>query len=143
MLRQRAGAQGAPWAACNARTLVKQTRTTNLRTGRHRRTRATASLQAGLERRRRPTKADSERLGHKSQWHMNAGNISRVARVFASEPLADVKNPAVIAALRSKHPVAVPAEPLAPAEPALQVDGEVLGSVLRRLVCMGIMAGGI
>ena len=52
--------------------------------------------------------------------------MGNIARALCSGPLADVNDPAVIAALQAKYPMAAPAVALAAVEPTLQVDNAVL-----------------
>ena len=91
--------------------------------------------------RRRRLSEDAE-LARRIQRSLDVANITKAARALSSAPLADPTDPAVRAALKAKHPEAAPPAPLAAEEPALQVDGDVLGKVLRQLAARKGSAGG-
>ena len=73
---------------------------------------------------------------------LSVGNITRAARVLASEPLADTRSPEVMAALRDKHPHAEPPTPLEDSTPPLRIDADVLQRTLQRLQAKRGAAGG-
>jgi hypothetical protein len=85
---------------------------------------------SGVRRRRMP---EQERLAARIQRHLAAGSIRRGARALDAEPLADVTDPEVLAALRALHPPADPPAALAAEEPALQINADALCAVLRRV----------
>ena len=86
--------------------------------------------------------SEDQRLAARIQRHLNDYSISRGARALASAPLADARSPAVIAALRAKHPAAEPPPPLRVDTPALQVDAETFDRALERLKSKRGAAGG-
>jgi hypothetical protein len=65
--------------------------------------------------------------------HLAAGSIRRGACTLDAEPLANVTDPEVLAALRALHPLADPPAFLAAEEPALQINADALCAVLRRV----------
>ena len=82
--------------------------------------------------RRRVTLGEEQRLAARITQHLQRGSISRAARALKDIPIADASDPAVLAKLAAKHPQAPPPDVLEDDEPALQINAETLGAVLRR-----------
>lgn len=97
---------------------------------------------AGAGRARRRLLSLDQQLAARVQKFLEAYSITRGARALASEPLADARSPAVIAALRSKHPSAAPAPVMQDDTDALQIGADVMEKTLSRLQAKRGAAGG-
>mgnify|MGYP001787467346 CR=1 FL=1 len=82
---------------------------------------------------RRRRVSEQALLAARIERHVSAGSIKRGAAALAAEPLADTSDPAVLAKLRDLHPGAAPPVALAIDEPALEVSGETLVAVCKRV----------
>lgn len=91
---------------------------------------------------RRRTLSQEQLLALRVERMIGLGSVTRSARALVSEPLADTRSPAVIAALRDKHPAAEPPEALQDDCPPLSIDAEVLQRTLQRLEAKRGSAGG-
>jgi hypothetical protein len=103
---------------------------------------ATDEREAAVPRLRRRTLSAEQLMALRVERMLGLGSVTRSARVLASAPLADTRSPAVIAALREKHPFAEPPAPLEDATPPLRIDAEVLERALKRLEAKRGSAGG-
>ena len=90
---------------------------------------------------RRPVSED-QRTATRIQRFLELSSVTRAARALASQPMADARDPRVVAALRAKHPAAEPAPLLGTDTPALQIDDEIWRKTLERVRSKLGAAGG-